>query len=337
MSMNENGANQSAAATTDSANQSTMTTETATGTTDTADHSDTDFGKELDAEWGLATEDTEEEAPAEEELGAEDEVDAEQVDDVEEPPAEETQTEDSTAETTPQENTLRVNYMGQTYNLPEDEARKYAQIGMNAGRLQEKYDALKPMEKLKDTLEIMSVFRGQDVEKLINELSDLDSMKRSEIGALVEQGTDESVATELWESKINQAKKDHELNKMKRAQTTGLTQYQKDQIDAFAKFRPAEHEAISAGKPLPQEVVDEWRSGTDLSTAWLLYENKGVAQQLSEAKKQASEYKKELETLKKDKAKLLKNAENHVKAPTRKKGTGGGAGGESIYSGWDKY
>ena len=337
MSMNETGANQSAATTTESANQSAATATTTTETTTNADHSEADFGRELDDEWGLPHEEAEDEETVEEQAETEETDETETASDQEQPPNEETQPEDKPEEPAAQANTLRVNYMGQTYDLPEDEARKYAQIGMNSGRLQEKYDALKPFEKLKDTVEIMSLFRGQDPQEIIDNIANMDELKKAEIAALVDQGTDESVATALWESKIKEAKQTSALNKMQRPQGAKLTNYQKEQIDAFARFRPKEHAAIAAGKPLPKEVVDEWRSGTDLSTAWLLHENKDIAQQFSSVQKQISDYKKEIDTLKKEKAKLLKNAENKEKAPTRKKGTGGGAGRDSIYSGWDKY
>lgn len=337
MSMNETGANQSAATTTESANQSAAAATTTTETTTNADHSEADFGRELDDEWGLPHEEAEDEETAEEQAETEETDETETASDQEQPPDEETQLEDKSEEPAAQANTLRVNYMGQAYELPEDDARKYAQIGMNAGRLQEKYDALKPLEKLNDAIGVMATFRGQDPGKLIDELADMEQLKKSEIKALVDQGTDEAVATELLETKVREAKQKHDLDKMKHGKSPVLTQYQKDQIDAFKKFRPKEHEAVTAGKPLPQEVVDEWRSGTDLSTAWLLHENKDIAQQFSSVQKQVSDYKKEIDTLKKEKAKLLKNAGNKEKAPTRKKGTGGGAGRDSIYSGWDKY
>ncbi len=336
MSMNETGANQSAATTTESANQSAANVTTTPETTAEANHSNADFEKEIDLEWGLDPDEGEEEQPVEEETELEAPTEEEPEPEAPEKPEEEQPDNPPTQEET-KPNTLRVNYMGQAYELPEEEARKYAQIGMNAGRLQEKYDALKPFEKLKDTVEIMSLFRGQEPQKIIDDIANMDELKKAEVAALVDQGTDESVATALWESKIKEAKQTSALNKMQRPQDAKLTDYQKEQIDAFAKFRPKEHAAIAAGKPLPKEVVDEWRSGTDLSTAWLLHENKDIAQQFSSVQKQISDYKKEIDTLKKEKAKLLKNAENKEKAPTRKKGTGGGAGRDSIYSGWDKY
>ena len=41
--------------------------------------------------------------------------------------------------------------------------------------------------------------------------------------------------------------------------------------------------------------------------------------------------------LKKDIATIQKNAANKAKAPTSKKGTGGGAGHDDPFSGWDRF
>ena len=59
---------------------------------------------------------------------------------------------------------------------------------MNAGRLQEKYDALKPLEPLRDALEVMAIFQGRPVQDVVNELGSLRNLKDAEIAALVQDG-----------------------------------------------------------------------------------------------------------------------------------------------------
>ena len=332
MSMNEVGADHSSAEMTtaeSSANQSEGTATTDVTTND-------DFQRELDSDWGISPEETEESYDEEEQ--DEEALPQDEEESQEEEEEEETETEDDTeGEDAPEpvSPTLHVHFLGQDYDLPEDEARKFAQIGMNAGRLQEKVDALKPLEPLREAIEVLALFRNQSVDDVIKSIGSMEDLRRNEVAALVEQGHDEALAEELFESKYMEAKQKAEINRLKRPEEKGLTSHQREQIERFAKFRPKEHEDISAGKPIPEDVLNEWRNGTDLTTAWLIHENKEFTDTNRELTKKVKELEKKAKEAEKKAAKLAKNANNKEKAPTRKKGTGGGSGnGGDIFASW---
>lgn len=295
-----------------------------------ADHSSEDFEKELDAMWGIEREEEPESAPEEPEIEEEPEAEPEEP---EEPEA----AEEPEAEPEPSPYSLRVNFMGNAYDLPEDEARKYVQIGMNAGHLQNQYEALKPLEGMREAVETLALFQGKPVEEVIRGFSDMGELRKNEVASLVEQGHDQSLAEELFDTKWAQAKQRHAMEKMKSPQEKGLTLYQKEQIQDFARFRPKEHEDISNGKEMPKEVVESWKSGVPLTTAWLLYENKAQTAEVNDLKNQIKALEKEKKQLKNDNSRYKKNEENRKKAPSRKKGTGGGAGQSDIFGDWSKY
>lgn len=330
MSMNEVGADHSSAEMTTAVSSADQSEGTATTEATTND----DFQRELDSDWGISPEETEE-TPDDEE--PDEEVLPQGEEESQEEEAEEETEDDESGEDAPEpaSPTLHVHFLGQDYDLPEDEARKFAQIGMNAGRLQEKVDALKPLEPLREAIEVLALFRNQSTEDVIKSIGSMEDLRRNEIAALVEQGHDEALAEELFESKYMEAKQKAEINRLKRPEEKGLTSHQRDQIERFARFRPKEHEDISAGKPIPEDVLDEWRNGTDLTTAWLIHENKEFTNTNRELAKKVKELEKKAKDAEKKAAKLAKNAENKEKAPTRKKGTGGGNGnGGDIFASW---
>lgn len=331
--LNEASATPSAAEATTADTAADHSAETAT----TSDIPSTEeFQKSIDEDWGIPVEDDdvatydadepEEEAPVE----PDEEIEEETI--AEEPAGEAEEAQQPAAGPT-----LHVNFLGQGYDLPEDAARRFAQIGMNAGRLQEKYDQLKPLEPLRDAIEVMAQFRGQPIEEIIGEIGNMGSLRQSEIAALVADGHDEALAEELVDGKLKEARQKRDLERMQRPQQQGLTELQKDQIRQFAMFRPDAHADIMAGKPMPPEVLEEWRNGADLTTAWLLSENRAYQDEAATMSKRIKELEKELKEAKSSAKKLAKNAENKSKAPTRKKGTGGGTGsGTDIFAGWDK-
>lgn len=330
MSVNEVGADHSSAEMTTAVSGADQSEGTATTEATTND----DFQRELDSDWGISPEETEE-SPDDEE--PDEEVLPQGEEESQEEEAEEETEDDESGEDAPEpaSPTLHVHFLGQDYDLPEDEARKFAQIGMNAGRLQEKVDALKPLEPLREAIEVLALFRNQSTEDVIKSIGSMEDLRRNEIAALVEQGHDEALAEELFESKYMEAKQKAEINRLKRPEEKGLTSHQRDQIERFARFRPKEHEDISAGKPIPEDVLDEWRNGTDLTTAWLIHENKEFTNTNRELAKKVKELEKKAKDAEKKAAKLAKNAENKEKAPTRKKGTGGGNGnGGDIFASW---
>lgn len=330
MSVNEVGADHSSAEMTTAVSGADQSEGTATTEATTND----DFQRELDSDWGISPEETEE-SPDDEE--PDEEVLPQGEEESQEEEAEEETEDDESGEDAPEpaSQTLHVHFLGQDYDLPEDEARKFAQIGMNAGRLQEKVDALKPLEPLREAIEVLALFRNQSTEDVIKSIGSMEDLRRNEIAALVEQGHDEALAEELFESKYMEAKQKAEINRLKRPEEKGLTSHQRDQIERFARFRPKEHEDISAGKPIPEDVLDEWRNGTDLTTAWLIHENKEFTNTNRELAKKVKELEKKAKDAEKKAAKLAKNAENKEKAPTRKKGTGGGNGnGGDIFASW---
>lgn len=330
MSVNEVGADHSSAEMTTAVSGADQSEGTATTEATTND----DFQRELDSDWGISPEETEE-PPEDEE--PDEEVLPQGEEESQEEEAEEEIEDDESGEDAPEPASpaLHVHFLGQDYDLPENEARKFAQIGMNAGRLQEKVDALKPLEPLREAIEVLALFRNQSTEDVIKSIGSMEDLRRNEIAALVEQGHDEALAEELFESKYMEAKQKAEINRLKRPEEKGLTSHQRDQIERFARFRPKEHEDISAGKPIPEDVLDEWRNGTDLTTAWLIHENKEFTNTNRELAKKVKELEKKAKDAAQKAAKLAKNAENKEKAPTRKKGTGGGNGnGGDIFASW---
>ncbi len=336
MSVNEAGADHSTTEMTSAGNADHS--ESPATTSDTTN--DSDFQRSIDEDWGLAepeepAEESEEADELIEEAPEDEEPGEEEPEETEEPGSEE----DPSTETPEQEPfTLHVNHMGQGYDLPEDEARKYAQIGMNAGLLQEKYSELKPLEALREPIEILALFEGRPVDEVIRSFGDVSELRKREIASLVADGHDENLAAELFDSRYEEARQKRELNRMKSPAHKEMPVHIREQIDRFARFRPGEHEQISAGKPIPEDVMSEWRNGTDLTTAWLLHENSGYVAEGKEKDKRIKELEKELKTAKSENSKLRKNAENKQKAPTRKKGTGGGVGsGEDIYAAWSKF
>lgn len=325
------GADHSAVSTT-GADHSTATPDVdATVDASTTDQSGEEFSRELDNDWGISHDDEDDATET-----ADDDIDPDNVDDVTD---DDTVDGDGAADDVPAPpgSVLRVNFLGQAYDLPEAEARKYAQIGMNAGRLQSQYESLKPLEALREPLEVLAHFQGRPIEEVIEELGSMAALKENEVGALVDQGHDRAIAEELFETKWNEAKQKRTIEKGKSPQEKGLTEYQKEQILQFSKLRPEIHQEVTAGKPLPEDVLESWRSGMDLTTAWLLHENKELSSNKGEASKEVNELKKEIAKLKKENTNLRKNAENKTKAPSRKKGTGGGAGSVDIFAGWNKY
>lgn len=326
------------AAATPSTAESTSTEPVANQSTESVTTSDTmtpeDFESSIDSDWGIVNDEVKEEAEIATNDEAEEEPVAEENPDEQEPEEIEEETAEDTQPTVP---TLSVNFLGKSYDLPEDEARKYAQIGMNAGRLQEKYDALKPLEPLRDALEVMAIFQGRPVQDVVNELGSLRNLKDAEIAALVQDGHDEALAEELFNSRLRESQQKQQLEKMRRPQQQGLSLYQKEQIEQFARMRPEENEKVMQGKALPDDVLTEWRNGTPLTEAWLMHENNEYQTAQKDLEKQIKDLQKQLKEAKSAAKKLQKNNENKTKAPTSKKGTGGGNGsGTDIWAAWSK-
>lgn len=300
--------------------------------TSTENQGNEDFNRELDEDWGIPVEDEPDETDPPVVDDPDDGSDPDDVEEIDDP--DDTEDDDPVDDDAPAEPTLRVNFLGQAYDLPEAEARKYAQIGMNAGRLQSQYEALKPLEALREPLEVLATFQDRPLEDVIKDLGSMVALRQSEVAALVEQGHDQALAEELFDSKWDQAKQKRALNRAKDPKEKGLTEYQKEQILQFSKLRPEAHREVTEGKPLPEDVLENWRSGMDLTTAWLLHENNELTSSKGESSKEVNALKKEIAKLKKENTNLRKNAENRQKAPTRKKGTGGGTGGVDIFAGW---
>ena len=222
MSMNEVGADHSSAEMTTAESSANQSEGAATADVTTND----DFQRELDSDWGISPEETEE-SPDDEE--PDEDVLPQGEEESQEEEAEEETEDDESGEDAPEpaSPTLHVHFLGQDYDLPEDEARKFAQIGMNAGRLQEKVDALKPLEPLREAIEVLALFRNQSVDDVIKSIGSMEDLRRNEVAALVEQGHDEALAEELFESKYMEAKQKAEINRLKRPEEKGLTSHQR--------------------------------------------------------------------------------------------------------------
>ena len=80
-------------------------------------------------------------------------------------PAEPEETQEEASEETPAP-FLEIKYNKETKNLTQEEAREYAQKGMNYDRLNEKYSALN------DTLERLARLNNMDVSSFLNSLND---------------------------------------------------------------------------------------------------------------------------------------------------------------------
>ena len=88
---------------------------------------------------------------------------------------------------------------------------------------------------------------------------------------------------------------------------------------------------------IPDDVVQNWRNGVPLTESWLLHE-------VEEAKGDGKALKEEIKTLKKRAGSTEKGLENlqktrktEQKAPSSKRGTGGGSGHETPFRGWDQF
>ncbi|MEE0775865.1 MAG: hypothetical protein U0M15_02245, partial [Bacillota bacterium] len=115
----------------------------------------------------------------------------------------------------------------------------------------------------------------------------------------------------------------------------GLSQMQKEEIYAFQKLRPDVDRKIKDGMKMPDDVIQNWRNGVPLTESWLLHEIEEAKGDGKALKDEIKTLKKERDKLKKDLTNLQKNNENKVKAPSSKKGTGGGSGHENPFGGWD--
>ena len=294
-----------------------------------------DFEAEMNAMWGLPSEEAEgapaevaeEEAPAEEKQAEETAETEESEEELEEPAETEQET-----ETSP--DTMTLNFMGQKLDMPLDQVKELAERGMNVDRLNAKYDKLKPLESILEPLETMAHFYGTPMEEFVKGIASMESLKQGEIQRLTAQGLTEEAALEVFQAKYEAAKAKGDK---KSPSEQGLSQIQKEQITAFQRLRPDVDKQIQEGMKLPDDVVKNWSSGVPLTESWLLHEIEEAKSSSKELKDEIKTLKKERDKLKKDLTNLQKNNENKAKAPISKKGTGGGSGHENPFSGWDQF
>ncbi len=277
----------------------------------------------------------ESEAESESEAEAEGEAESEAEGEAESEEEAEGEIEEETSGAT--DATMTLNYLGRQVDIPLDQVKDLAERGMNLDRLRCQYDKLKPLEPLLEAVETTALFYDVPVADFIRGMSSLEGLRNDEVQRLVAQGSTEEAALEVFNSKLAVAQAKREQGNPANGSQRGLSREQKEQIVAFQRFRPEVDQQIKAGRTMPDQVIKDWHNGASLTEAWLLYEGR-------EAEKAQKSLQKELETVKKEHAKLTKdlknlkkNTENKHKAPSSKKGAGGGSGHPDPFSGWDKF
>lgn len=295
----------------------------------------TEFDAEMNAMWGLPAEE------GEEQPGRYDDESGEEAPEVEEEDQEEASSEDADLpedqeEAQAEEPGLTLNFMGTNLDVSLDEAKTLAQKGLNADRLTAKYDRLKPLESMLEPIETMAYMYGVPVEAIVKDMAAMNGIRQGEIQRLASEGMTEEAAAEVFQSK-------YEAARAKRGQETatkarqGLSRIQKEEIYAFQKLRPDVDRKIKDGMKIPDDVVQNWRNGVPLTESWLLHEVEEAKGDGKALKEEIKTLKKERDQLKKDLKNLQKNTENRAKAPSSKRGTGGGSGHENPFRGWDQF
>ncbi len=237
--------------------------------------------------------------------------------------------EDVAEESPPVEDTLTVNYLGKQLSLSRAEAVKLAQRGMNAGRIESKYEQLKPLESLLQPLSIMAEIYGNTTEEMIKNLGSIDGIVNTVVSQHMADGMDEPTARELASAKLKAAQGAVENARLKTKQETQghLSSEKMEQISAFSRLRPDVHESVMNGAAkLPPEVITAWESGASLAEAYLDYEASQKTIMAQAAQKEAAALKAQVKKLEKDLKTLNKNNENRKRAPSGKQGVGGGVG-----------
>lgn len=233
------------------------------------------------------------------------------------------------------QDTLTLNFLGKKLDMPLDEVKNLAERGLNVDRLQGKYEKLKPLEPLLDALETAAYLYDVPMDQLVANISSLDGLKQGEVQRLMAEGASEQAAIEACVAKIEAAQAKRE--RANAARGGGLTSDQREQVRAFQSRFPEVDQEISQGMEIPQEVIKDWQAGSTLTEAWLAHQHTQIQEEKKDLENQVQALKQKGEKLKKDLKNLQKNIANKAKAPSSKRGTGGGSGHDNPFSGWDKF
>lgn len=182
--------------------------------------------------------------------------------------------------------TLNVKYNGEEKALSEDEARTYAQMGMNYEKLNGKYEeAQKALEaernsKTNTIIDRFAQQAGLSREEYVTRLER--EMERQEMEKLTEQGMSDELAKELLAARRTQNSVQDEIKELK----DRLSRYEQQEEDTrrWAAFL-TNHPDVKGYDALPDEVKAAIANGTELELAYTQFENRQLKAQLEAKQK----------------------------------------------------
>ena len=190
--------------------------------------------------------------------------------------------ESSPVETAPAESAspfLTVKYLQEEKNLTEDEARKYAQMGMDYDRIREKYDALSPYAADIKRLESLAAKNGTSISEYLSRLDDVQTEFEvsKELQTLKESYPDapDEVITELANKRVLE-KQNIAIQNQTKLQSAEQEKAQKEIdlfLEEFPEFKSKGPEALD---PKVFEYVQQGYSLLEAYYKWNTLNSKPV-------------------------------------------------------------
>ena len=187
---------------------------------------------------------------------------------------------DTAQESVEEQQTFDLKFLGETKTVSKDEVVTLAQKGLNYDKVLGERDVVK-----------QEVSRLQEYETFLKDLADMDGRTvddlmdatRAEILAKKE-GLDKSVA--LQRIKLDRDRKAFEAEKSKKeAEQKATEEAEKQRSNQFLQF--AQEYPDVDPKDIPKEVWDKFKDGMPLTSAYSIYENKKLREEVKSWKDKA--------------------------------------------------
>jgi hypothetical protein len=177
----------------------------------------------------------------------------------------------------PQSPFLKVKFDREYRDLSEEEAREFAQKGMNFDRVQEKLQALETDPRL-SFIEELAQQHGMTPDEYIQAVQQ--QREQSRIDELVSQGISEEVAQEMLENR--KFRDQYEAEKKAKAEEEKKNA---EFGEFFNYFREANgREYVPNQDTIPENVWESVNQGVPLKFAYMAHENSQLRTQLSTLK-----------------------------------------------------